>query len=320
MPNTSEQAPEVVKVATFAGVRAVLEDDGFGVVEAPRCSDVGTLAWFRSSVSRFTNGADHGPRREAAAKVIAALDPSALRTEARLRASAELSCHTTGAEIDVMKRLAPLVPATALASSLDIPSPERVAELILRLSGGYFPGSPSAAELDAEQALGGLLDVVAPNGRNDRLTLPAAVTKISLLVQTCGATAALIGNTLSLVHDFASPVATDDFVQQACRFLTPTKLMRRAVIEPAVVAGTELSVGTSVVCDIDAANREGPATAHLTFGYGIRPCPGSEIALALAAGVVDAVRQQSERAPGKEVRFVDSPALRAPVALEVIRR
>ena len=57
------------------------------------------------------------------------------------------------------------------------------------------------------------------------------------------------------------------------------------------------------MCDVESANHdpavfETPGSSHplrrqppnLTFGYGIRPCPAREHAVALASGVIDAWR------------------------------
>lgn len=65
----------------------------------------------------------------------------------------------------------------------------------------------------------------------------------------------------------------------------------------------DLPAGTVLVLDLAAANRDPAAFADpdtfdtcrtdldrvLTFGVGLRPCPGRDHALALAVGVVDAV-------------------------------
>ena len=80
--------------------------------------------------------------------------------------------------------------------------------------------------------------------------------------------------------------------------------------------------------DLEAANRDpemfvdpyrfrpGRERNHLTFGHGFRACPGSAQALALAAGVVEAVLARCEAASPEAVDE-RSPTLRLPAALEV---
>ena len=63
---------------------------------------------------------------------------------------------------------------------------------------------------------------------------------------------------------------------------------------PAQLGDRAIATGDSVVCAVEPlAAPAGPAAAALTFGYGLRPCPGPAQALALAAGVIDAVREHS---------------------------
>ncbi|WP_433541875.1 cytochrome P450 [Streptosporangium sandarakinum] len=78
------------------------------------------------------------------------------------------------------------------------------------------------------------------------------------------------------------------------------RALRRVAVRQA--AGG-VPAGTTVLLDVAAANRDphvfddpdrfrpGRSPRHLTFGAGPRPCPAERIALALAAGVVEAVRR-----------------------------
>jgi hypothetical protein len=58
-----------------------------------------------------------------------------------------------------------------------------------------------------------------------------------------------------------------------------------------------VAAGENVTCQVEPADAGQPlgATADaLTFGYGLRPCPGPHHALALAAGVIDAIREHDQ--------------------------
>ncbi len=97
-----------------AAVEAVLASDAFAVPEAPP-GDTG-MAWFRASVSRFANGADHARRRARAVAELAALSPPGLRRSAEARTEDALAA-AAGGSLDLMP-LARRVPVAALAAEL----------------------------------------------------------------------------------------------------------------------------------------------------------------------------------------------------------
>ncbi|MBE8518173.1 hypothetical protein ILP97_11750 [Amycolatopsis sp. H6(2020)] len=109
-----------------------------------------------------------------------------------------------------------------------------------------------------------------------------AAARIGLLVQACDATAGLIGNGL-----FAA--LTGKPAEQ------PVLATRRRV------DGSDVTV----------------SLAGTPFGAGPRVCPGSRHALALAAGVLPALR--GFRLTEAEVSWVSSPNLRMPAVLRVTR-
>ncbi|MEV5715524.1 hypothetical protein AB0L41_16630 [Amycolatopsis mediterranei] len=109
-----------------------------------------------------------------------------------------------------------------------------------------------------------------------------AAARIGLLVQACDATAGLIGNGL-----FAS--LTGKPAEQ------PVLATRRRI------DGADVTV----------------SLAGTPFGAGPRACPGSKHALALSAGVLQALR--GFRLTEGETTWVSSPNLRMPSALPVTR-
>ncbi|WP_410669631.1 hypothetical protein [Amycolatopsis sp. cmx-4-68] len=131
----------------------------------------------------------------------------------------------------------------------------------------------------AEAALARLL--AACGGTTER-----AAARIGLLVQACDATAGLIGNALS-----ASLAGKPGSV-----LAEPPVLCTRRRVD-----GEDVSV----------------SLAGTPFGAGPRECPGSRHALALATGVLEALR--SFRLTETETTWVSSPNLRMPAVLRVTR-
>lgn len=109
-----------------------------------------------------------------------------------------------------------------------------------------------------------------------------AAARIGLLVQACDATAGLIGNGL-----FAA--LTGKPAEQ------PVLATRRRI------GGEDVAV----------------SLAGTPFGAGPRACPGSRHALALAAGVLEALR--GFRLTETEISWVPAPNLRMPAVLRVTR-
>jgi cytochrome P450 len=144
----------------------------------------------------------------------------------------------------------------------------------------------------------------------DRGGTEETAAAIAVLAQACEATAALIGNAIVLASE--EPRLREDpdaLLDAALRRLPPVRLMRR--VSPA---------GEPVTLDLDAAATDaGPGDPTLTFGSGIRPCPGAAQAMALATGVLDAVLPKYMCEPGV-VAWADLPALRQPQRLELVVR
>ncbi|WBB68996.1 cytochrome P450 [Micromonospora sp. WMMD812] len=122
-----------------------------------------------------------------------------------------------------------------------------------------------------------------------------------------------------------------DLLAEVLRLDPPVRGSRRITAGDVRIGGVELPAGTPLVLRFDAANRDpavfaepdvfrpGRAAAALTFGVGPRGCPGSGHALALAAGVLDVLRERCRRVPGP-VRYEPHPLLRVPTRLEVVAR
>ena len=114
----------------------------------------------------------------------------------------------------------------------------------------------------------------------------------------CDATAALIGN--ALINAFADleGASADEVIESTLASDPPVQRTRRLAPD-----------GSTVTLDISAR----------TFGAGRRPCPGAGQAIALAAGVLDALLGACDLAD-QPLTYVPSPNLRMPAQLLVTRR
>jgi cytochrome P450 len=167
-------------------------------------------------------------------------------------------------KLATVDRPAEYVPVAVLAEALGVPSKDRttVVDAVATVARGYFPGSDAGAA--GEAAVAYLIEVFG--GIADEPT----AARIGLLAQAYNATAGLITNALR----------TDATLEATLRDDPPVRALRRV----------DAASGAIVEIDVAAANSDA-ADGHLTFGAGPHECPGREHALALAAGVLEAVRQ-----------------------------
>ncbi|GAB2667222.1 hypothetical protein [Nocardia goodfellowii] len=197
------------------------------------------IAWLRAQVPRFSNGAEHRRRHALVLAELDRLDPSALRIAAR---TAE----------------GPLAHVQVLADALGLRGVSVAAVEVV--AAHYQPHIPPTPEADA--AVAEL--VAACGGVADETT----AARISLLVQACPATAALLANVRTVRADIAEHGWATKALESALAQRPPVPRTRR------VVDGN--------LVDIDLT-RDG-----LSFGAGPHMCPGRAHALAIAAGILEA--------------------------------
>lgn len=307
-----QSRPTEWTITDLAGIHAVLTDERFGVPAADAdTAPMGTVDWLRASVSRFCNGPEHWQRRALVAAELDRLDPAVLRASACSRAEAML-CRDgraggrdrraggrdrrTGGrdrpgQEELIAAVARHVPAAVLAERFGVADPDRCADAVADVAAAYFPGADEPARRAADAATRSLLEMLADAGTD------AAVARTTAMVQGCDATASLIAAALALLPELPDDCSSDDLLAQTVYRSPPLRAIRRVALAPADLDGRAIATGDRVTCDIDAVRggaaepaADQPAAAALTFGYGARPCPGPEHALALAAGVIDAVR------------------------------
>ena len=195
-------------------------------LELPVPQPAPTVAWLRAMVARFSSGSDHHRRRALASAELAKIDPAELR-----RLAAETTC--SGAEV--------------LARAMGIDAGDAVAEV----ARAYHPHTE--ADEAADRAVARLVD--AFGGVTDELT----AARISLLVQSCDATAALVAKARN--HSSLAETLRDD---------PPLRTTRR------------VRDGEVVLVSLDG---------H-PFGAGTHECPGQAHALALAEGILTRATDQ----------------------------
>jgi len=211
------------------------------VPPVPTDVPLGSVAWLRASVARFSNGADHARRRSLAVDLLAEVEPEVLRRKASEAAGGDPRLVVVG----------------VLAGELGLPV---VASDVAAVAAAYHPHvTPSEDTTEAEAALGRL--VAACGGTTDELV----AARIGLLIQACEATAGLIGNAVPLVRAGKPP---EEAVAEVLRADPPVSHTRRRV------AGEDVLV----------------PLAGTPFGAGPRECPGPAHAIALATGVLAALR------------------------------
>jgi cytochrome P450 len=316
----------------YRDVQAVLAEERFEVMSAPNGGPVGTVSWLRAAVSRFTNGAVHDRRRAGVVAELQRVDPQELRAEAtRLTRTALRAAGPPGHRVDVMDRLARRIPMAAMAAALGISDIDAAAKAVIAVAAGYFPGSAAATQPLADRGTAQLVSMLEPADPE------LIVARIAILVQGCDATAGLIGNTLHILQESPTTAsepgwATEAVVREVARRNPPLRAIRRIAREPLTLFGEQLAGGDTIVCAVDLANQDpvvfaapgrfDPARksspASLTFGSGVRPCPGQPQALMLAVGVIEAVRHGCTFLPGEPVEYDPAPALRMPRHFEVV--
>jgi cytochrome P450 len=301
-----------------ADVRAALADPRLQVT--PPAPGDGPMARLRRAVSRFSDGAEHTARRSAAVAEYGRIAVAALRAEVGARVCVELAA-ARGGRIDLMPA-ARAIPVGVLATAMGLPAglSSEVSEMVAVIAAAYPPGAvvePVLADR-AVTRLEALLGHPEP-GRFAALAV--------LLVQTCDATAGLIGNTLGQVLSHGARGAVDAALAETLRFDPPVRATVRIAREPVSIGEVAIPATATVILDLAAANRDPavfaypgrfdpgrPERASLTFGSGHRSCPGEKAAFEMAAGFVQAALG-CELA---DIRYAPSTNLRVPSRLEVI--
>jgi len=333
-------------VARARDVDVVLGSPGARVGYVAPAGDPGAAV--QATMARFSDGADHDRRRALATARLAGIAPARLRSTAHAMAVALLATSDSDGDVtvEVMGLLARQLPIAALAVELGA-DPELVVPVTRELALALAPpiGTPRGDVAGLAGQLGRLVsghrgDVVAAGAQVGRLVDgPAAgiddeatVNVVALLFQATDATAGLIGNTVVAASGgrFA-PADSDALVGETNRFDPPVQLTTRVAAEPVEVGGTTIPADGRIVVLLAAAGRDPdlvdrpdrfdpgrrPAADGFGFGAGPRPCPGDTHALALAAGVVEALLERGATLAEPSIAYEPRANLRIPTRLTV---
>ncbi|MEU8136817.1 cytochrome P450 [Streptodolium elevatio] len=356
---TSTQAAAIgdTLVTGHAAVRAALADPRLAVPPVGPATAADrehrTTAWLRAEAARFADGEPHTRRRALVANCLAGVAPDALGAAARTTTAAILGRRAE--PVDVMAELARRVPVRVVGAALGAGESDldSLVAAILSIAPAYQPGAPDHAVRRADEGVARVAAILrpGPGTRNGTGDDERTANLVAILVQTCDATAGLIGNTAVAalpagprVADAKStegaksaerpehpgypgiPVAA--LVHETLRLDPPVRGTRRRTTAPVPELG--LPEGASVFLDFAGANRDpdvfpdpdtfDPArghTAHLTFGHGLHACPGRDHALAIACGVLEALSADGRRRVDTPVAYEAHPVLRIPASLFV---
>jgi len=304
-------------VSSYDDVVAAFDDPSLIVPAVVPSDPLSSLDWLRTSVSRFTNGDDHARRRALVEADLARLQPGALRDAARQMTAAEIEKAPN--RFDLMAAVAVVVPTTVLASALgvDASAGPAVVRAVGHVAAGYRDPDVASVRSAADAAVDELVEIFG--GEQSEVV----ANRAGLLVQGFDATAGLIGNAaaiaLRMPAGSARAIPVETFIAEVLRFDPPVRATRRA------------NAGAPVVLDLAAANRDanqfpdphrfepGRSSSSLTFGAGPRRCPGESLAVAIAAGALEAIIERCELAD-PDVPIRPSPNLSVPLRLDVARR
>ncbi|KRE30796.1 hypothetical protein [Agromyces sp. Soil535] len=256
----------------------VLTDSRFAVPEADAAA-TRPMGRFRASSSRFTNGPAHDRRRRRLETLLHTIDTSALAADASSRARWSAASGVDAAEI------ARHVPVACLAGALGIAAPDDAPRLVADVAASYASGAESDR---ADAAIDRLLAAAAPaTGDGDGESGGAgsdedAVLLVQLLVQAYAATAALVEGAIRSTGAVAASITTAELLADTLRDDPPVRLTRRVAPD-----------GEMLTLRLDGPDREsgaGRPLRTLAFGAGARACPAPDLALAMAAAIIEELR------------------------------
>jgi cytochrome P450 len=247
-------------------------------------------AW-QARMARFTDGAEHAPRRAAARRLLDGLDPARLRLDA---ATATTALVAGEVEVDAMAA-ARRVPVAVLAAALGVGDPVAAVGAVAELAAALAPRLDVVPPA-ANAAVAALCDLLAH--------LPGdPVAGMGVLFQAHDATAALIGCAAARLGSTAvdrAGVDVDRLIATTLREDGPVQLTTRVADAGLSVGGHAVPAGDRLVVVLAAAGTDPDDRGRrsFAFGAGAHACPGSGVALALAAGVLDALVAAGATATG----------------------
>ncbi len=297
----------------------MLTDPDWVVPPVPQDVPEGGMAWLWARVARFSSGEAHVRRRALAVGPLGGGEAAdALRDAARVRTEALLEGAGPGT-VDVMTRVARVVPVEVLADFVGLPVTAETAGLVGHVAGAYHAHGETVPA--ADRALARLVTVCG--GAWDEAT----AARIGLLVQAYDATAGLIGNAAHRMLSGGTGDTGDTGDTGSARRTGGTPQGSAGSAADVVTASLDrtLSADLPVRGTLRAPADGGDPVrialftedGSLAFGAGPHACPGRAHARALATGVLDALLVRGCRLVRPDLAYEPSANLRVPVRLEV---
>ena len=243
------------------------------LVPPPPAGD-GPLDRLRRAVPRFANGPEHARRRAEAVRLLDAIPPPSLRTATRDLATRELAGAQVAREVAGSDRVLGGPAGPAMGDVVEVVPRVPVAVLARALGVGEPEAVAALVPAVAAAYFPGRGGPVGPADAalRELLGLPGVdLVRVGLLVQACEPVAALVRAALA-----------------------------RGEADPAAVPAADPPVPATVRWRPDTGETVVVPLAGIPFGAGPRRCPAEPHALALAAGVLDALLPAA--APGSPRR------------------
>lgn len=279
-------------------------------------------------LARMNEGEPHRVARRALIAGLGSVDVEHVFRSAHARA-AEAIARTEASERRLLEVLAFALPVQLIASLVGLPADDGLEATVRQFVACLSPLSNAQALYDAHDAasrlqaqlhtltqddtrVSALVERIVAGGLERGTPTPNVLVSnlLGLFSQTFEATAGLVGNSIvtlirharTATHLRESPTAIHAFVREVARFDPAVHNTRRFVREPVRIEGVDLQPGDVVLVLLAAASRDEaafedaehfmPARAQQPlpgFGAARHACPGESIALAITAGIVQAI-------------------------------
>ena len=279
-------------------------------------------------LARMNEGEPHRVARRALIAGLGSVDVEHVFRSAHARA-AEAIAGTEASDQRLLEVLAFALPVQLIASLVGLPADDGLEATVRQFVACLSPLSNAQALYDAHDAalrlqaqlhsltqddtrVSALVESIVAGGLGRGTATPNVLVSnlLGLFSQTFEATAGLVGNSIvtltrharTATHLRESPTAIHAFVREVARFDPAVHNTRRFVREQVRIEGVDLQPGDVVLVLLAAASRDEaafedaehfmPARAQQPlpgFGAARHACPGESIALAITAGIVQAI-------------------------------
>lgn len=299
-------------------------------------------------LARMNEGEPHRVARRALIEGLGSVDVEHMFRSAHTRA-AEAIDRAKASDDRSLEVLAFALPVHLIATLLGLPADDGLEATVRQFVACLSPMSTAQALHDAHDAasrlqaqlhtltqddthVSALVERMVSGGLERSRATPNVLVSnlLGLFSQTFDATAGLVGNSIVTLTRHArpaahlrdSPAAVHAFVREVARFDPAVHNTRRFVREAVCIEGVTLQPGDVVLVLLAAASRDESAFDYAEhfmptrarqplpgFGAGRHACPGESIALAITAGIVQAIVESGFDFAHPALRWTYRPSL-----------